>query len=399
MVDLWRPLVLTIASLSVAPSLAAPEPPVASPPQLAPRADAAGVRATSGAADLFVEPDLIVLPTYVSGDVARLRINVQSRSDAPVEIEQIEIRDLRFTVRVPAGWSGSGIDRVACDPPLRIEPRGSLALEFETATRRSSGLPRAGLFRKTIVVKARGNAEPIHLAEVSARIVLGYSMTPGNVDFGEVRRGETRTLEAVLETDELGPIRIVSIRPPTPEIASLPFSVTAATETGSKPGRRHVLTVKLDPSAAIGQHYDTCELETDSPQRVTIRLQVHARVLASLELRVRGSIVDLDSPLNLGALRRGSDPVEIVVRDTKTDSNWHPGDATLTLTHKDGVATSDAKFAIETAPGATGSERRMLLRLLEPGSPPLVHGELRLPLHHPDLDELVLRWTAFCRGP
>jgi hypothetical protein len=395
MVHLCRPVVLTLASIVMALLPATFEPPRSTMANSG-VASTESVAAARGA-DLFVEPDFIVLPTYVSGDVARLRITVQSRSDAPVEIEQIEIRDLRFTVRVPAGWSGSGIDRVACDPPLRIEPRGSLALEFETGTRTSSGFPRAGLYRKTIVVKVRGNAEPIRLAEVSARVVLGYSMTPGGVDFGEVRRGEKRSLEAVVETDELGPIRILSIRPPPSQIASLPFSVTAPTEAEPKRSRRNVVTVKLDPSAAVGQYNGIFDLETDSPQRVTIPLQVHARVLLNLELRVRGLVVDLDLPVNLGVLRRGSDPVEIVVRDTKTDSDWHPGDATLTVAHKEGDASIDPKFEIETASGSTAAERRIRVRLLELGSRPLVSGEFRLPLHHVDLDELVLGWTAFLR--
>jgi len=60
------------------------------------------------------------------------------------------------------------------------------------------------------------------------------------------------------------------------------------------------------------------------------------------------------------------------------------------------TSTSNVDSKIVTA---TGAERRIHLRLLEPGSQLQVKGELRLPLHHPDLDELVLHWTAICRGP
>lgn len=348
----------------------------------------------AGGADLFVEPDFIVLPTYVSGEVARLRMTVQSRRDAPLEIEQIEIRDLRFTVRAPDGWSGDGIDRVPCAPPLRIEPHGSIALEFETSTRR-----RVGLFRKTIAAKVRGDPDPIHLADVSARIVTGYSVTPERIDFGDVQRGETPVLEATVEAEELGPFKIRSAAP-TERPGEPPwFTVATSADSGSKASRRHVVSLKIDAAAAPGKHSGNVDLETDSPQGTVIHVAVQARIRTRVELHFRDSVVDIDAatPLSFGALRRTSDPVEIVVRDTRDASDWRPGEATLRVTHRGGDSAIDPKFEIETTPGATGAERRIRLRLLEPGSPHQVaKGELRLPLHHPDLDELVLPWTAYC---
>ena len=350
--------------------------------------------AGANGADLFVEPDFIVLPTYVSGEVARLRMTVQSRRDAPLEIEQIEIRDLRFTVRVPDGWSGEGIDRVPCAPPLRIEPRGSLALEFETPTRR-----RVGLYRKSIVVKVRGNPDPIPLAEVSARIVKGFSVTPESVEFGDVVRGETPALEATVEAQELGPFKLRSASPTERPGESPWFTVTTSPDSGSKASRRHVVSMKIDAAAAPGKHFGNVDLETDSPQHTVIHVAVQARIRTRVELHFRDVVVDIDAAttLSLGALRRTSDPVEIVVRDTRDMSDWRPGEATLLVKHGGGDAAIDPKFEVETTPGSTGAERRIRLRLLEPGSPHQVaKGELRLPLHHPDLDELVLPWTAFC---
>lgn len=395
MVEFWRPLVLTFVSIVTAPLPAAFDAPCESKPPPAAASEGAAIAPPSSDADLFVEPDLIVLPTYVSGDVARLRLTVQSRRDAPVEIEEIGIRDVRFTVRVPGGFSGEGIDRVACEPPLRVEPRGSIALEFGAKTRGAGNSPRVGLFRRTIVAKVRGNPEPIHLADVSARIVLGYSLTPAQIDFGDVLRGETRSLAAVIETDELGPIRILSIRLPP----SLPFTAAAPPEAQSKRSRRIVLTVKLDPSAAVGEYYGSFELETDSPQRVNPSLGVHARIRPNLEVRLGDRLVqaDLHPFLNLGMLHRGAEPVEIVVRDTRPNPDWQPGDATLTVLHQDGDASLDPKFEVETTSGATAAERRIRIRLLEAGSRLANRGELHLPLHHPDLDELVLRWSAILR--
>lgn len=393
MVPLCRPVVLTLATIVMAPSPAKIEPP------RRPQAQAAGASVETVAAardaDLFVEPELVVLPTFVSGDVARVRLEMHSRRDAPLEIEEIGIRDLRFTVRVPGGWSGEGRDRVACDPPLRIEPRGSLALEFEAQTR-----GREGLFRKSIAAKVRGNSDAIQVAEVSARVVRGYSVTPGLVDFGEVRRGQSpTTLDAVVETEELGPIRILSVKPKPRGSSPLPFSITAPTEAESKPGRRHVVTVQLDAAASVGDYRGSFELEADSPQRVNPGVSVHARIVPNLEVRLRDQVVPYKGSwtLQLGLLRRSGDPIELVVRDTRPDSDWHPGDATLTFAHEEGEASLAPKFEVVTAPGATAAERRIRVRLLELGSQPAVHGELRLPLHHPDLDELVLPWSAFLR--
>ena len=90
-----------------------------------------------------------------------------------------------------------------------------------------------------------------------------------------------------------------------------------------------------------------------------------------------------DAPLEI-------EPIEVV--DVE-------GEATLRVTHGGGDTAIDPKFEIETTSGPTDAVRRIHLRLLEPGSQLQVKGELRLPLHHPDLDELVLHWTAICRGP
>jgi hypothetical protein len=216
-------------------------------------------------------------------------------------------------------------------------------------------------------------------------------------------RGETPELEATVESQELGPFRIRSPastgRPGEPSW----FTVTTSSGPESKASRRHVVSIKVDATAAIGKQYGDVELETDTPQGVKIQVPVGARIRPHLELRFRDRDVEVATTLLFGVLRRNGDPLEIVVRDTRAPSVWQPGEATVTVTRRGGVAVkggdaaTDPKFEIETTSGSTDSERRIRLRLLEARSSTLISGDLRLPLHHPDLDELVLHWTAFCR--
>jgi protein SCO1/2 len=78
----------------------------------------------------------------------------------------------------------------------------------------------------------RGNPDPIPLAEVSARIVKGFTVTPELIDFGDVLRGETPALEVTVEAQELGPFRIRSAVPT--ERLERTFSNPASTAQSAK---------------------------------------------------------------------------------------------------------------------------------------------------------------------
>lgn len=355
---------------------------------LAAGAALAGVLARGSAAQdaepkLAPEPAIHQLGSLYQGDVRQEKFTLRNIDDRAVEI--VQVRPTCGCTVASVKKSGSS---VAADPAatllgtatlVTLEPGETAEVEFEF---RSAGVA-AHHFSKRILVFLKGQPDaPVQLP-IEGEVKQAVVVAPASLAFGDVPRGEARTLRAELRIVAPIELRVTEVGNAADFVRATIAPLDPSAGTG------YAVDVTLGADAPVGRFSRTLALKTDHPRLAQFQLPIFANVLSDVRF-------DLHNPFNADLLDFGTTAKGAAASRVIDVVNGRPE-----VPYRVTEVAVEGKFAahFEAAVATLEDGVRYAITLTSDGKlgTEFFNGRVVVRADHPDLKERVLAFSGWVK--
>lgn len=214
--------------------------------------------------------------TVYRGEVLHSTFTLVNRGDADLEIQKLtnscQCTASRFTIDGKA-WEEAQLRDTRMLGVLSPGEEAVLEVVMRTAAATTPGDEKA--ISKAIRVYSNDPSRGVLSLTMSATMTSPFTVEPGLLDFGVVRKGMGAKCSAVIWSDALGEFPITGAKAPTPELLTVK-ATRVATEPGVPPTWR--IDAELAPTTPMGSVLGHIELTVDHPRVKEIQVQVRYAV-------------------------------------------------------------------------------------------------------------------------